>query len=96
MAIIGTAELFGTRFPVLFCLLRSIWGPLWLLGLLLDTQFARQYRFVVAMQLFVVHNMMLWEDFHVPARLILAMLLLAVLWGFLPQERRRLMLHRVL
>ena len=96
LAIIGTAELFDNRFRFLFCLLRSICGPLLLLGLFLDTQYARQYRAIVAVQLFVVHKMMLWKDFEVPARIVFAALLLAVLRRFLPRERRRLMLHRVL
>ena len=96
LAIIGTAEVLNTRFPVLFCLVRSICGPLWLHSLFLDTQYARQYRVVVAMHLFVVQNMMLWKEFPVAARVAPVVLLLAVLGRYFPRERLRLMLYRVL
>ena len=96
LAIIGTAEILNIRFPVMFCVVRSVCGPLWLHSLFWNTQYAGQYRFVVALHLFIVQNMMLWKDFPVASRLGPVVLLLAVLWRYLPQERLRFMLYRVL
>jgi hypothetical protein len=96
LAMVGTAEILNTLFPVLFCLVRSSCGLLWLHSLSLDTQYARQYRIFVSLHIFVVQNMMLWKDFPVAARVAPVVLLLALLGRYLPRERLRLMLCKML
>ena len=96
LAIIGTAEILNIRFLILSFLVRSFCTPLWLHSLFLDTQYARKYRGVVALYLFFVHNLILWKGFPMAARVAPVALLLALLWRFLPRERLRPMLYRVL
>ena len=98
LVILGTAETLNIpRYPVLFSLVvRSICALLFLHSSFLDSQYARRYRGVVAIHLFVVQNLLLWKDSPVTARLLLGGFVLAVLWWYLPRERLRLMLFRVL
>jgi len=98
LAILGTAEVLNIPdYPVLFSLVvRSVCGSLLLHSFFLDTQYARTYRGVVAMHSFLVQNMILRKDFPVATRVAPVMLLLAFLWRYLPRERLRPLLYRVL